>query len=1201
MTSINVHSDTIKVLSWNMKGFIETIDGLRVNKFNEHNFTNKLSAYDIVFLEETHLDKDNVKDINIPNFSTPVHYMREKRKNAQKASGGISVFIKADLRQHVKLLPQSNSDIVWVRIPTMDKHGQDTFICGCYIPPEHSSYGKDHSIKIWDCLERDVEIFSTKGNVIVCGDMNARTGSTVDYITVDSVRYDNAAGDEFNEHLLNEPMDIHQRCSMDNTTHKIGRRLIDLCIDNNLVILNGRTLGDLDGRFTSHQPNGSSVVDYFICTHVLYSGVVNMTVEALNEYSDHCPIRLTIHIPALWKRKQERSSSNNYATAPEPNNQDKTSFVWDEHSAESLQCALKTQAFTMLLRDIDNKIDGLQDNTMTNTLDEIVDEFTDIMTKASKLSLKCRLSRKKRNKKRSKKWFDQECYVQRRELKSLRNAFNRHPYNRSLRDKLFSLSRTYNKALKRKKQLYKNKLIATLNDAYTNDPTSVWKTLKLLKDSENPNDRNRSNISSCKWINHLQNLIGTDVEVEQTTKDNVRAELNNIDINAQSAQLDLPITMEEIAKAASNLKSKKAPGVDGITNEIIKASLPATQITIKKLFQAALHIGSCPKAWATGINIPIYKSGDPMNPGNYRGITLNNNLGKFFSQIINNRLNGFLESNHLYAREQAGFRKKSRTTDQIFILKKIVDGIITNRKDRLYACFVDFQKAFDNVWHEALLLKLNRIGVMGNCFNVIRDMYSKSTICTKTALGHSHDIPVRKGVHQGNTLSPTLFNIFINDLPDYLRGNDSPSLNSAQNTEIPCLLYADDLVILSTSKRGLQNKLNRLNDYSSEWGIKINKEKTKVIIFTRTDPKVPILFNCGTHMIESVDQYKYLGVIFHKSGKFLQTQEHLAKQANKASHALRRLIRGREMKVTTMMQLFYTLVAPVSTYGAEVWFPSAINIQNEQSLPDIFDKCLSNNLPHEQVHLKFSKRLLGVHSKAMNLPTLAELGQLPVGIKLIEQTINFWTHIVESEENSYLRQAYADMIDRPQDSSPQWIHFIRAIIGNLGLDHNWILQSAVQKNALMKTLRRGLEYEYVRFWQGKKTEGSKLQYYNTITDGDYDCEAYLTCVTNPKHRKALCRLRISAHDLKIERGRYTNTPREDRKCTVCGVIEDELHFLDSCTRFHDLRLQLMEHARVNARNPSQLMTMQDVSIQQQLAEFVYNCMIIRNNDITTDT
>ena len=86
------------------------------------------------------------------------------------------------------------------------------------------------------------------------------------------------------------------------------------------------------------------------------------------------------------------------------------------------------------------------------------------------------------------------------------------------------------------------------------------------------------------------------------------------------------------------------------------------------------------------------------------------------------------------------------------------------------------------------------------------------------------------GGKQGEVLSPLLFNIFINEIVDDMKGSDSPFLN---NREIPCLLYADDLVLMSPSPEGLQSKIDALNKYCKTWQLEVNPNKTKVMRVTK--------------------------------------------------------------------------------------------------------------------------------------------------------------------------------------------------------------------------------------------------------------------------------------------------------------------------------------------------------------------------------
>ena len=135
------------------------------------------------------------------------------------------------------------------------------------------------------------------------------------------------------------------------------------------------------------------------------------------------------------------------------------------------------------------------------------------------MSTKHREGKKKRRSKPNKKWFDRDCYIERKEVKYLLNAINRQSYNRDLQVKYFARRKAYNRTVKHtKKKAYKQKLISNLNDALDKDPQTVWKMLRELKDSENAEGENKCQASATKWINHLENLISADVNVSHDRK-----------------------------------------------------------------------------------------------------------------------------------------------------------------------------------------------------------------------------------------------------------------------------------------------------------------------------------------------------------------------------------------------------------------------------------------------------------------------------------------------------------------------------------------------------------------------------------------------------------------------------------------------------------------------------------------------------------
>ena len=155
-------------------------------------------------------------------------------------------------------------------------------------------------------------------------------------------------------------------------------------------------------------------------------------------------------------------------------------------------------------------------------------------------------------------------------------------------------------------------------------------------------------------------------------------------------------------------------------------------------------------------------------------------------------------------------------------------------KQKLYACFGDFKRAFDSVWHDGLFYRLLDYGIVGNIYKLIKSLYSKSSCAVKLNRSKTDSFSYGRGVRQGCILSPLLFNLFINELPssiDYAKTDPIPLPN---NTELNNLSYADDLVLISRSRYGLENCLKTLESFTTKWLIDANIKKTKIIVFQKS-------------------------------------------------------------------------------------------------------------------------------------------------------------------------------------------------------------------------------------------------------------------------------------------------------------------------------------------------------------------------------
>ena len=211
---------------------------------------------------------------------------------------------------------------------------------------------------------------------------------------------------------------------------------------------------------------------------------------------------------------------------------------------------------------------------------------------------------------------------------------------------------------------------------------------------------------------------------------------------------------------------------------------------------------------------------------------------KFFTVVVNERLRIFSDACNILLNNQAGFRPNHSTTDHIFVLKTLSD-IMRNRKRKLFCAFVDYEKAFEKVWHTGLWIKLLKNGIGGKLLTVLVNMYKGITSCISAHNSTSYSFNIFQGVRQGENLSPFLFALYVNDIEQFLKDNDCKPVDLELDFDeritdylkILLILYADDRVIFSDSEFNLQKALDNLEKYCKIWKLTIKFSKTKVLIF----------------------------------------------------------------------------------------------------------------------------------------------------------------------------------------------------------------------------------------------------------------------------------------------------------------------------------------------------------------------------------
>jgi Reverse transcriptase (RNA-dependent DNA polymerase) len=223
------------------------------------------------------------------------------------------------------------------------------------------------------------------------------------------------------------------------------------------------------------------------------------------------------------------------------------------------------------------------------------------------------------------------------------------------------------------------------------------------------------------------------------------------------------ILIDEVKSSIKQLKVKKAPGHDEILNRVLQ-NFPACGIEfLTEIYNACLKTSYFPTCWKIGKVVAIPKPGkDHSLPGSYRPITLLPTIGKMLEKMILNRM--FETENQVLRNQQFGFRAKHSTTQQVLRITESI-ALRFNANKSTAMTLLDIEKAFDSVWHGALVHKLMLDNFPMYLVKMIVSFLEsrESYVVNNGKSSEGYAIPA--GVPQGSPLSPFLFNIFINDIP----------------------------------------------------------------------------------------------------------------------------------------------------------------------------------------------------------------------------------------------------------------------------------------------------------------------------------------------------------------------------------------------------------------------------------------------------
>ena len=403
-------------------------------------------------------------------------------------------------------------------------------------------------------------------------------------------------------------------------------------------------------------------------------------------------------------------------------------------------------------------------------------------------------------------------------------------------------------------------------------------------------------------------------EIQETwIQRNLEKEHEIIDEDMKKLSQDFAI--HELHQSIRLSKNGSAPGQDNITYELLKHLPKNAESQLLNFYNKLWKEEKIVPTWKESIILPFHKPGmDRSLPSSYRPISLTDTLCKINERLITTRLIYYLESKNILNKYQSAYRKNRCTLDHLI---RLHDHILRNinNKQATIAIFFDFSKAFDMLWKEGLMHKIEEIGIRGKLANWIRDFLTDRSFRVEINGCLSQKYGLENGTPQGSVISPILFLLMINDFPSTVTSTETS-------------LFADDSAIwrsgrnMENIQKQLQLDIDKIKKWCDTWGFKLNKEKTVSIVFSKNylHRKEKLHMKIDGRDITTVTSAKFLGMIFDQQLNWNKHIENIVENCKKKINLIRSLT-GHQWGAgkQSIMKIYRTLIRPKMEYGMELF------------------------------------------------------------------------------------------------------------------------------------------------------------------------------------------------------------------------------------------------------------------------------------------
>lgn len=875
-----------------------------------------------------------------------------------------------------------------------------------------------------------------------------------------------------------EEKEIPKRKTKDEVINKEGKELITLLDERGWAILNGNKFGDEEGEHTFIGKGEGTVIDYGITNLNTWHKIRKFSIEHRGE-SDHQPL-----IAEIEGRAKGRKTTMDKKW--------KEVQIWTEETIKRYHKNLEKVTY------------------IKEEVDEIANELIDKMHEATtKKKIQINQEYWQRN-----KWWDNECRSKKREM---RKKLRRWKKDKGTEEEYRTTRKNFRELCERKKTQQAEKEYREIMTIKTE--AEIWKYINKEK-KRKPGINN--DIEMKEWERHFKELLEGEFGEEESEK-----EVEKI------TKSDRAITERELEEAINRLKKKKAPGEDGICNEQIIHANGKTKRRILELLNKVWKGEGWPKRWNKGIIQPIFKKGKTEQTQNYRGITLLNGMYKLYVYILEKKIRTEAETRGMLTDEQAGFRKGRGCRDHIYTLQCAIQKQKNKEKGKLYAFFVDFKAAFDSVDRKKMWEQLRKKGISEELIQRTEEIYIKPKSVVRVNGEESREFHTTKGLRQGCPLSPLLFILYIADLEKYFKERQEGGIVIG-NRKVHTLAYADDVVLLATTKKEMEEMIKQMDKYAKRKKLEVNIEKSKVMVIGggRTEKEEKSWKWSEERRIETVQNFKYLGYVFNKKGG---EETNIKEEVRKANIAMKEVWRiGEKLfkdNFRRRMAMFDIMVKSIVMFGVEIW--------GYKERSDI-----------EKLQVKYIKWILGLDKCTPDYIVLEETKRDKIRTLAGKRVLDFERTMKRETNNMLLRECRREM-DKKNKRETKWKKDREEFLEKKGWSR-WEMEAKEERGEDIITEWMERDRAEVNKAHQERIERTRYipEYNSWQKDG---IPEYLEKPGENGETKMIARFRCGNEALA---NRFWNKDRQ-KMCRCCGFMEETYeHIAKECSKMERTEMEV---------------------------------------------